>query len=106
LEAVKEHRQGTETKTTTKTETENMAQLREICGTKYIEDLQSIDGLEDTIGANIYTYGKKKADIMNDYLEGYATARIDGIIGLYYSAGILDIEQLLDFDIARCFREE
>jgi len=83
-----------------------MAQLREICGTKYIEDLQSIDGLEDTIEANIYTFAKRKAEIMRDYLEGYATARIDGIIGLYYSAGILDIEQFLDFDIARCFRGE
>jgi len=81
-----------------------MAQLREICGTKYIEELHSIDGLEDTIGYNIYTYAKRKARIMNDYLEGYATARIVGIIALYCSAGILDAEQYMDFDISDCFR--
>lgn len=81
-----------------------MAKIKEICGKKYIEELLSIDGLEATIEDNIYTYAKKKAEIMNDYLEGYATARINRIIGLYYCADILDIEQFMDFDISRGFR--
>lgn len=83
-----------------------MAQIKEICGTKYIEELHSIDTIEDIIADNIYTYAKKKVEVMNDYLEGYATAKIDGIIGLYYSADILDVEQFLDFDISDCFRGE
>lgn len=79
---------------------------QEICGTKYIEDLQLIDGLEDTLEYYIYTYAKKKVEIMNDFLEGYPTAGIEGIIGLYYFAGILDEEQFLDLDISDCFRGE
>ncbi len=83
-----------------------MAQIKEICGTKYIEELHSIDTLEDIIADNIYRYAKKKPEVMKDFLEGYATSKIDGIIELYYSAGILDIEQFLDFDISQCFRGE
>lgn len=83
-----------------------MARIKEICGTKYIEELHSIDTLEDIIADNIYTYAKKKVEVMNDFLEGYATAKIDGIIGLYYSADILDVEQFMGFDIDRCFRGE
>lgn len=83
-----------------------MAQIKEIDGKKYIEQIQSIDGLELNVEDNIYRFAKKKNGGMGDYLEGYATATIDRIIGLYYSAEILDIEQFMDFDISRCFRGE
>jgi hypothetical protein len=81
-----------------------MAQIKEIGGKKYIEQLQSIDGLELNVEDNIYRFAKKKTEVMNDYLEGYATATIDRIIGLYYCVEILDIEQFLEFDICQCFR--
>jgi len=83
-----------------------MALIKEICETKYIEELHSINILEDIIADNIYTYAKKKSKVMNDFLEGYATAKIDGIIELYYSVDILDVEQFMYFDIYRCFRGE
>ena len=81
-----------------------MARIKEICGRKYIEELHSIDILEGIIAENIYRYAKKKVEVMNDFLEGYATAKIDRIIELYYSADILDAEQFMYFDIDRCFR--
>ena len=81
-----------------------MARIKEICERKYIEELHSIDILEGIIAENIYRYAKKKVEVMNDFLEGYATAKIDRIIELYYSAGILDAEQFMYFDIDRCFR--
>lgn len=83
-----------------------MAQIKEIGGKKYIEQIQSIDGLELNVEDNIYRFAKKKPEVMNDYLEGYATATIDRIIGLYYCADILDIEQFMEFDICQCFRGE
>lgn len=82
-----------------------MAQIKEICGTKYIEVMHSMGSLEAVISDNIYRFARRRNSLA-DYMEGYASAKIDGCIMLYYSVGIIGIDEFAEFSIDQCFRGE
>lgn len=80
-----------------------MAQIKEICGTKYIEVMHSMESLEAVISDNIYRFARRRKSLA-DYMEGYATAKLDGCIMLYYSVDIIDIDGFVEFSLDQCFR--
>jgi len=80
-----------------------MAQIKEICGRKYIVETHTPESLDRIISDNIYRFARRK-NSSDEYMKGYAAARIDGCIMLYYSAGIIDIDAFVEFSIDRCFR--
>ena len=80
-----------------------MAQIKEICGKKYIEVLHSMESLDAVTSDNIYRFARKRKSIA-DYMEGYAAAKIDSCIMLYYSIDIIDIDGFVEFSINQCFR--